>query len=298
MERIRLHNDMLDVDITPAHGGGLSRFDSCGGGAPVALMRPWTASPSQPHPDDPNQLSCYPLVPWSNRISQGGFTADGHHVALAPNREDEPFPIHGYGWQRAWQVSAATDTEAALQWDECHDQGYSFRAQLRYLLHNHTLHVRLRVINSGILTLPFGLGLHPFFVRDADTLVHAPATQLWMNDGHSPIPTHATAVPAHWDFHEPRALPPEEVNHAFTGWSGHASILWPGKQLALHIDTDMDAFVMYTPTHAGFFCFEPVDHPIDAVHLPGGATVNGMTLLAPGESLQREVAFTVQVLAP
>ena len=57
---------------------------------------------------------------------------------------------------------------------------------------------------------------------------------------------------------------------------------------------DADAYVLYTPPGEDFFCFEPVDHPINAVNLPGGATAHGMTLLAPGERLTRRFAFTVE----
>lgn len=52
--------------------------------------------------------------------------------------------------------------------------------------------------------------------------------------------------------------------------------------------------MLYTPPGEDFFCFEPVDHPINAVNLPGGATAHGMTLLAPGERLTRRFAFTVE----
>jgi aldose 1-epimerase len=51
--------------------------------------------------------------------------------------------------------------------------------------------------------------------------------------------------------------------------------------------------VLYTPRGEDFFCFEPVDHPINAVNLPGGAAAHGMTLLAPGERLARRFSFGV-----
>ena len=54
--------------------------------------------------------------------------------------------------------------------------------------------------------------------------------------------------------------------------------------------------MLYTPAGEDFFCFEPVDHPINAVHLPGGAVANGMTLLAAGESLERAFAFRAEAV--
>ena len=39
---------------------------------------------------------------------------------------------------------------------------------------------------------------------------------------------------------------------------------------------------------------EPVDHPINAMNLAGGASENGMTLLGRGERLTRTFRFTVE----
>ncbi|MEX3820702.1 aldose 1-epimerase, partial [Paraburkholderia sp. BR14262] len=50
----------------------------------------------------------------------------------------------------------------------------------------------------------------------------------------------------------------------------------------------------YTPPGADFFCFEPVDHPINAVNLTGGGDAHGMTVLAHGERLVRRFSFTVE----
>ncbi|EWH01852.1 aldose epimerase family protein [Halomonas sp. BC04] len=45
-------------------------------------------------------MGLYPLLPWSNRISAGGFDWRGQHYPLAGNLAGEPLPIHGDGWQR------------------------------------------------------------------------------------------------------------------------------------------------------------------------------------------------------
>jgi aldose 1-epimerase len=84
------------------------------------------------------------------------------------------------------------------------------------------------------------------------------------------------------------------VNHAFTEWSGRAAVVWPKRRLSLTIEADADYYVLYTPPGEDFFCFEPVDHPINALNLPGGASEHGMTPLAPGETLTRTFRFTVE----
>jgi aldose 1-epimerase len=71
-------------------------------------------------------------------------------------------------------------------------------------------------------------------------------------------------------------------------------VMWPNRRLSLTISADTDYYVLYAPAGKDFFCFEPVDHPINAVNLPGGGEAHGMTALAPGESLSREFRFTVE----
>jgi aldose 1-epimerase len=50
---------------------------------------------------------------------------------------------------------------------------------------------------------------------------------------------------------------------------------------------------LYSPgAKAGFFCFEPVIHPVDAHNLPEGPKANGLTILANGETLSILLAFS------
>lgn len=290
---LHLSHAHLRARILPEAGGALAGFDYRKGASRMPLMRSFEppATPSDQAPD-PNQLACYPLLPWSNRIAHGGFEVDGHRVKLAANRDDDPYPIHGSGWQRVWQVLSHDDREARLVLDEQSADAYAYHAGLHYVLHEDALEVALEVTNAGARVLPFGLGLHPFFPRHRDTTLQAPAAQVWLNDGHSPLPTERVEVPPAWNFDHPRLLP-DGLNHGFQAWSGNAMIGWPSHRLHLQVDADVDAFVLYTPPGGDFFCFEPVDHAINAVHLPGGATANGMTLLAPGSGLARRFVFRV-----
>jgi len=102
---LQLKNANLGVRILPGAGGGLAGFDWLGRSEPIALMRRCELPLDTPERTvDPNRLACYPLLPWSNRIAGGGFHMGERWIALSPHREDEPLPIHGSGWQRAWQV--------------------------------------------------------------------------------------------------------------------------------------------------------------------------------------------------
>ena len=287
---ISLINAHLRLDIAPTLGGGITRFDwrNDGGFTPIFRRCRHVAGDT-----DPNELACYPLLPYSNRIGGGQFNFSGRAVDVPRNRSAEPLPIHGDGWLAPWQVAHADHESVRLTLDRSRGKPYAFCATQTYTLDGPTLIITLEVENAGREALPFGLGIHPFLPRDADTELSAAAAGLWLADDHWLPLRHVPAPPA-WQFGVAYPLPKTIVNHAFTGWSGRTAVVWPKRHLSLTIAGDMDYYVLYAPPSKDFFCFEPVDHPINAMNLPGGPEANGMTVLARGERLKRQFTFTVE----
>ena len=293
-DTLTLCRGRLSVCVMPGVGGGISRFDWREGTRVFPLMRPCASTSQASAGDvDPNQLACYPLLPWSNRVAHGGFFYGGRWIALPRNRADDAYPIHGSAWQCRWQVVRHETHEVELALQVLEPDSYAYRATLIYRLHEDALRVEMKVTNAGCFPLPFGMGLHPFFPRNRETRIVAPAEAVWANDGIDPLPTMRQAVPQCWDFSQDVEVPAGAVNHAFVGWTGRAVIEWPDAAIRLHMAAEVDAYVLYVPAGRDFFCFEPADHPINAMHLAGGAVANGMTELAPGESLERAFVFRV-----
>jgi aldose 1-epimerase len=290
-ERVTLATPALRLELAPGIGGGITRFDWMRGTDAVPLFRPV----EQARVADPTELACFPLVPYSNRIANGRFEFEGREVDVAPNRADERFPLHGSGWLKAWTVEAATGTSATLSLVE-RGRPYAFYAAQHFEVVDTTLTVRVEVENRGKVALPFGIGLHPFLPRTPQTLLLAPATGMWQS-GRDWLPTRHLRTPAAYNYGIAYPLPGRMVNHAFTGWMGRARVLWPELGLALDVAADTDQYLLYTPERKDWFCFEPVDHPVNAVNLPGGAVAHGMTALAPGQRLVRRFQFTADLFA-
>ena len=289
MDTVTLSNAHLRAQVAPAIGGGLARLDVLTGGAPRALLRGVDHMPGAPEPA-PSQLACFPLVPWSNRIGNGGFEFESRRIDLAPNRAGEPCPIHGEGWQQAWTVETRCDSSVELTLDRRGHLPFAYEARLHYSLRDAALVVRLEVRNCGDATLPFGLGLHPWLPRSEAVLLQAAASTVWER-GPDGLPSAPVVIPEAWDFNHARPLPAAGIDNVFSGWDGVADILWPETGQRLRISADMGYYIVYTRPGADFFCFEPVDHMINAHNLDGGPARHGLTLLAPGQVLVRSVSF-------
>lgn len=289
MDVVTLQNEHLHAQVLPAIGGGLARLDALAGGHQRALLRACQVLDGAPDPT-PSQLACFALVPWSNRIKGGGFRFQGRRIDVAPNRAGEPCPIHGEGWQQRWEVAARSPTGVELTLDRRQHAPFSYVASLAYRLAGPVLEVRLEVGNYGQSVLPFGLGLHPWLPRTRDVLLRACASGTWQR-GDDGLPTTAIAIPDDWNFSRLRALPDRAIDNVFSGWDGVADIVWTDTGQRLQISADMAYYIVYTRPAVDFFCFEPVDHMINAHNLEGGPARHGLTLLAPGRSLVRTVRF-------
>ena len=288
LKRLTLRNASLLAQVVPQAGGGLARLDWVSGAEPVPLLRPLP-----PEVDElplPSTLACFPLVPWSNRMAPSGFLFQGRRHAPAPNRAGEPCPIHGDGWQQEWQVEHHDDAAIVLALDRRHAGPFSYTATLRYALDGPSLAVELAVTNAGGVALPFGLGLHPWLPDATGARLRARAGGVWLA-GPDKLPVTHQLAPS-WDFCESAPLP-EGLDNVFTLWDGEADIRWPARGVGLALQADMQYFILYVQPGVDVFCFEPVDHPINAHNLPGQP---GLTVLAPGSTLRRRCVFRGRAL--
>ncbi|MBA2779632.1 aldose 1-epimerase [Billgrantia kenyensis] len=284
-ETLTLDNGQLSVVVAPELGASLVRFDALTPAGPVALMRPGGTGER-----DPNRLAMYPLVPWSNRIAEGGFEWRGRHYPLAANLPGEPLPIHGDGWQRPWQVEAQHESsqhepELRLSLRSWQQPPFDYRAELTYRLDNAALEVTLTVTHLGEGAAPYGLGLHPWFPRTADVRLEAEAEGVWEVDADQlPTAWRRVSPGEPWDFACEAALPERRIDNLFTGWIGEARLCWPQRDISLSITANATRYLVFSPdAQADFFCFEPVSHAVNA-HRFDESSGHGLVVLYTGQS--------------
>ena len=289
IQTIQIRSGDLSAEIVPSLGAGVARFNY----GRVPLFRPWPNGGST----NPFELACNLLLPWSNRISGGGFTFDSKFHELLPNVAGEPFPIHGNGFSREWDVDDLTQDKASLSLFSDGPGPYRYRAEVTYALAGQALELKLQIVNRAAVRLPFGLGIHPWFPRTALTTLRAPAAEVCIElPNHLPDRFEDVKTRPDWDFGKPTALPSGWINNAFAGWDGVASISWPEQNCGLRIEASspLNFYMVYSPSDASdFFCFEPVSHVVDAHNRGSIDKWNGLSVLGPGESLVASCRFAV-----
>ncbi|HEY0845542.1 MAG TPA: aldose 1-epimerase [Noviherbaspirillum sp.] len=289
---ISLESDTQHLDIAPGLGGSVTAWNWKTENGITPLFRPWDGASG-----DRYTLSCFPLVPWSNRISNGGFEYDGAFYPIHANRTEEHYPIHGDGWLQIWKVAEHESNRIKLSLDSRGFDGnpYHYRSTQTFLLLPDGLQIDLTVTNMGQKSLPFGLGLHPYFFRNSQTRLQFKAEGVWLSD-EDLIPRElTTTLPPTWDYNTPNTLEGELIDNCFTGWNGKAVVTHPDRALTLTmVMSDCNGYTLfYRPPQRDFFCLEPITHPIDAFHMPDHP---GLAYLVHGDSLALRAKFLVAPL--
>jgi len=282
-QEIVLENDKARVAVVPSLGGGLARLDVRDAeGRYRPLLRPWSGRIT----DGPFALGCNVLVPFSNRISQGGFVFGEHFHAVSPNLGGQELPIHGDAFMREWLIAGRDTSTITLHCPHGSIGPFRYDAKQTLVLSQTRLVVRLEVTSTSPTALPFGIGFHPWFPRSARTTVRFSANKVWLeNERHLPLTLVDIDADGCWDFSAPTPLPAEWINNAFTGWLGSCDVEQGPDAVSFRLSAsdNLDVTVVYSPgSDADFFCFEPVSHPVDAHNLPG---MPGLTVLQPGKTL-------------
>jgi aldose 1-epimerase len=285
MPVIDLTSAALSLRVSTA-GGLVLGFWQESEGARVPLFRPAAS-------DDADALSssCYPLVPFGNRVKDNRFLFEREEYRFTPNAEWDRHYLHGDGWQSEWSIVERTETSVELSLS--HQDGrtpYRYRAVQRFALDGDALRMALSVENRGVHALPFGLGWHPYFPLTPQTTLLAPARKFW-TEVEDWLPGEQTDIPADADFNRPSALPHRWVNNGYEDWNGRAAVTWPERSTRLILTADSvfrHAFVFVSDTtfdpafKRDYFCFEPMTHLANGHNLPD---LGGLRILRPGESL-------------
>ena len=294
-EVVSIRNGDYVLGVAPSAGSVITRYACDRGDAVTELLRP--ATDDAVEAGVPTDMSCFPLVPFSNRVRDGRFTFRGREVRLEPNFPPEPHAIHGHGWQSSWDLQERSDAGITTSYmHEADEWPWSYRAQQRFALGADALEVTISVTNTSPEAMPVGLGLHPYFVRTPRSRLATSVEKVWLSDEDS-MPNELVPASNEFDLGD---LNPNDValDHNFAGWSRRALIEWPERdaRLSLTATSPLDFLVVFTPPDESFFCVEPVSNTLDAFNLvEQGRTDVGTSVVEPGETLSGRITFAPEV---
>jgi len=306
MAIIVLESSSLRVALLPGLGAGVADLSLRRDGAWWPVLRR-----AQPEPDHFNQLACYLLAPWSNRIEAGTFEFAGRTVEIAPNWPDGT-AIHGEVCSISWRVEQRGPTSAALSVRGEPARGrwpWAYECRVRYEVQGACFASHLEVTNLDTTPMPAGLGYHPFFARSIlSTADHAHIRMA--SGGRFPATGMLPTGPAREDEHSHAlgaGVPADDLNldDVFMGSPKGAEVRWPASGVLLRFGSCEGAgfSVVYAPKGAAgpppYFCLEPVTMLNNGFNLMArGWEGTGVRVLAPGESMSLGWSFGVEQAGP
>jgi aldose 1-epimerase len=279
----------LRLQLSPSIGGAISAFEWTDGDRSRPILRK-CHSPLEKVLD----ASCFPLVPYVNRIRGGCFTFRGRVVRLAPNMAGDPSPLHGQGWLNPWQVEEAGDRSARLGYR--HEPGewpWAYDASQEFSVDEGGLSIRLTCRNASDEPMPCGLGVHPYFPCGPETRIDTRVECAWTVDKQV-LPVAKVPAEGRYDLKN-RLACGQDLDNGFGGWGGEARMAdsdWP-YELRLS-SPEAKFFQLYSPPSGGIFVAEPVTHANCALNHPESEWPElGMRVLEPGEEMSLDVRIEV-----
>jgi galactose mutarotase-like enzyme len=262
------------VSIVPARGAIVTRFRA-GGREVLYLDEATLRDPTK------NVRGGIPvLFPSPGRLTGDRFARGGRAGAMKQ---------HGFARDLPWETRSVAVTDApratlALRATEATRAAFphDFALAITFSLLGATLRLDVDVENPGDAPLPFGFGVHPYFlVPDADkarTRIATKATRAFDNVTKSTVPFHGFDLTA------------KEVDlHLVDHGSTESELTWAdGARLAVRGSAEMIRWVVWTLAGRDFVCLEPWSCPADALN-----TGESLLELAPGakRSLRVELAY-------
>jgi aldose 1-epimerase len=281
---LTLLNGPLRCELSPALGGCVAGLWF---GAQQVLR-----SKAAANLRDVRVSGSYPLVPYSNRIGWRKLHWAGEDYSLPLNFAPEPHAIHGVGWERAWAVEQASETQVTLVYRHVADEAWPFAFDSRqtFTLGVNALEQQLSITNRAEVAAPVGLGWHPYFAKSAQTQLQFQAQGRW-EMGDDKLPIRRLPHPGlDSDCHR------MDVDHCFDGWNG-ALQLTEG-DLRIRVTSDLHCLVVFTTPERDSIAIEPVSHINNALALAQltGVTPEslGLRVLQPDEACAAHMRIQVE----
>lgn len=238
---------------------------------------------------DEYRAGCFIMAPFANRIADGRFDFQGRQYQTAVNRPEEGMAIHGYVRELPWEIEKVSKNAVRLfQRIDGPESPWLFHCWFSVILSSEGIEFELRLVNSSVRTMPYGLGFHPWFPRPFGTTLQFASSGAYARDRRFLTLSQIKSFPRISDGRT-GDLDLISAFDATFEWSHPrvARINWPSRNTSLRLEGDgaMKFLQVYMPEGRDILCVEPVSHVPDAVNRPWLDAEMMMTELEPGGEL-------------
>jgi aldose 1-epimerase len=254
------------------------------------------------------------LYPTPNRVRNAVFKHGGRLYNQA--KRGEPVFEHGLVHDEAWESADPAIEEGSASLATWIDFGpdsplfesfpFPHRLGLSFALGEKGIAVAYSIGNSGDAAIPYGFGLHPYFMKlsgEAGTAILVPAESL-MDATSDLLPTGRLIETAgtQFDLRRPASIGDLDLDHVFTGIipGASAEIRFPSAGFKVVVDAseDFSHMVVYSPRGKGYFCVESQTCSTDAHNLydRGFRAQSGLKFVQPGGTASGSVAYRLERL--
>lgn len=288
---IEINNDFIHLGILPETGGALSFLKY----KKIDLLRP-----TVPNETEANKTALFPMLPYASFIQNGHFPYFGITRNVEKNSPFSKYPIHGDIWREQLKIKNQSENSITLTYQHEKSKGFpfSYSAEISYAINENVFEITLMLQNNSILPMPYGMGIHPFFIRNNDVKIQFEAPKIWFR-GDDPILGHPYTAPQDLDFRKNKPIPTNSSNISFGSWTSKATLTYPSKNLSIEIQANNSFrhLILYAPKGKDFFCLEPVTQTPDAFNLASlGIVGTGIQSLGPKQNAIGKIEFILKGL--
>jgi aldose 1-epimerase len=306
------------AEVWPAKGFNCYRWQTMLAGQPLDILY---ADPEFFAGGKPTRTGVPILFPFPNRIRDGRFTWEGKEYRLPLNDPVGKNAIHGFPCRKPWRVvGQGADSRSAWVTGEfvgSKDAPESkalwpadYQLHVTYRLLDTSLRIEAEVTNPDRMSLPFGLGYHPYFRvpllagdAPANYWVESSAREMWeLDDG---VPTgKRLALPAGKDLTQGKRFTELTLDDLFgdletppatspDALCWRAGLRQPEKNIEVQVLTSPSfrELVLFTPPHRQGVALEPYTCATDAINMQQRGIDAGLLVLQPGKSWSGTVEF-------
>jgi aldose 1-epimerase len=296
MARVVLSGHGYRLAVDPDYGANVTGMAWLGrSGGPTAILR--TCADEALLPGMASPVGCFPMAPFANRIDGGNFPFAGRIHALPINRPDENVAIHGLSRFEPFETVSHTNSAIALLHQYRGDVfAYDLLQEVR--IDPSGVSMSLTIVNTGE-PRPFGIGLHPYFVREEDAQLRFDAAVMSQTKERH-LPDHFVAARLGPEFSDGACLEGLKGFDAhYAEWRPQQAILdrpEAGIAVTLRASGAFSNLHVYVPPEGGLVCIEPVSHVPDVHNRRALATFGDLKILETGAALSGSMHLSVAPL--